>query len=34
MKPTEEQIKKFWEWCGLIYTKTELPVTAGLDDEA
>jgi len=20
-KPTKEQIKEFWEWCGLTFTK-------------
>ncbi len=24
MKPTEEQIKEFWEWCGLEYEATKL----------
>lgn len=24
MKPTQEQIKKFWEWCGFKYKPDEL----------
>ena len=24
MKPTEEQIKKFWEWCGWHWEKYEV----------
>ena len=30
MKPTKEQIKEFWEWCGFVNEITRLPSLSGL----
>ena len=28
MKPTEEEIKRFWEWCGFYYRKDKDPLAS------
>ena len=34
MKPTQEQIKEFWEWCGLIHINNPIPIEAANSCEA